>query len=414
MPQALLPTDTPRVAGIICECNPFHNGHARLLREVRKVVGEDGCIVCLMSGSFVQRGVPAAADPYLRAHATLIGVADLVLELPFPWSAADAERFAAAGISVLSRLPVELVAFGSESGDRTLLENAAALLARPGFEEHIAERVRAGTGAATALGDYLRRELAPSAPPDFPSSNDLLAIQYLRALQKSHAPMQVLTVKREGQDYRDDLLRDPNAPSATALRVLMREAAGDPDCLSAMLSGSMPDEALALWLDAVRCGAAPAAEDALLPFLHAYYRLADPEALSALAGLSGGLAHRITRAALDAPTPSAFWDALRSRLYTDARLRRALLFGAVGVTDGDLRSEPAHTTLLAANRRGCALLQARRRTDSSLSIVTKPADAPTDRQTYLARRADALYTLTTPKPTAAGAGLRRGAFIEKE
>lgn len=417
MSHPALLAQPPRVAGIICECNPFHNGHARLLRTVREAIGEDGCIVCLMSGRFVQRGMPAAADPYLRAHATLIGGADLVLELPFPWSAADAEHFAAAGVSILTRLPVELLAFGSESGDCRLLEAAADRLAQPQFAACMAAEVRAGTGAAAALSSYLRRELAELMPPsDFPSSNDLLAIQYLRALREQEPPLQVLTVRREGQDYRDESLRDPDAPSATALRFLLREAAGDPDCLAAMLSGTMPDEALALWLDAVRSGGAPADEDALLPFFHAYFRLADSEALSTLAGLSGGLAHRIRRAALEAPTPEAFWEALRSRLYTDARLRRALLFGALGVTENDLRAAPTYTTLLAADRRGRALLQCRRRqADGSLTVVTKPADAPDDRQTFLSRRADALYTLTTPTPSAAGDCLRKRAlFMENK
>lgn len=94
-------------AGVICEFNPFHNGHVRLLRAVRGALGDGVCIVCVMSGRFVQRGEPAAADPYLRARAALCGGADLVLELPFPWSAASAEHFADAGVSVLSGLGVE-------------------------------------------------------------------------------------------------------------------------------------------------------------------------------------------------------------------------------------------------------------------------------------------------------------------
>ena len=71
-------------SGVICEFNPFHNGHAYLLSRMREQVGEDGCVVCLMSGRFVQRGEPSIADPYLRARMALAGGADLVLELPFP------------------------------------------------------------------------------------------------------------------------------------------------------------------------------------------------------------------------------------------------------------------------------------------------------------------------------------------
>ena len=83
-----------RVSGVICEFNPFHNGHAYLLSRMREQVGEDGCVVCVMSGRFVQRGEAALADPYLRAETALAGGADLVVELPFPWSCAGAEHFA--------------------------------------------------------------------------------------------------------------------------------------------------------------------------------------------------------------------------------------------------------------------------------------------------------------------------------
>ena len=76
--------------GVICEFNPFHNGHGYLLSRMREQVGEDGCVICLMSGRFVQRGEAALADPYLRAEMALAGGADLVLELPFPWSAGSA------------------------------------------------------------------------------------------------------------------------------------------------------------------------------------------------------------------------------------------------------------------------------------------------------------------------------------
>lgn len=406
----------PPAAGVICEFNPFHNGHVRLLDAARAALGEGGCIVCVMSGRFVQRGEAAAADPYLRAQAALCGGADLVLELPFPWSAASAEHFADAGVSVLSGLGVGMLAFGTESGDMTVLRAAAEVLAKPDFPARSAARVRGGEGAAAALTALLREELSDMTLPDgFPSSNDRLAMQYLRAVHAAGDRITPLPVCREGQAYRDEILHDPSAPSASALRLLMREAAGDPDCLSAMLTGTMPDGALHIWLDAIRAGQAPADSSALLPFLHAFFRLADPDGLAGFSGLAGGLSHRLVRAALDSPTPDAFLSSMRSRLYTDARLRRAMLYAVTGVTDSDLRAAPAYTTLLAANRRGCGYLKclraAQRAGDCPLPVVTKPADAPACRQTELARRADALFTLCLPRPTAAGDCLRRRAAV---
>lgn len=410
----------PRAAGVICEFDPFHNGHARLLRAMREEVGKDGCVICLMSGRFLQRGGPATADPYLRAHAALHGGADLVLELPFPWSASGSETFAAAGVSILQRLRVGTLAFGSECGDPALLTAAAEVLAAPDFPAKCAARTREGLGATAALEQLLRDALTdPPLPQGFPSSNDLLGMQYLRAISASGIAMHPLILQRVGQGFREQqLLTNASAPSATALRSLMREAAEDPDVLAVMLEGTMPSASLAIWLDAIRAGAAPAREETLYPFLHAFFRLADPDRLSELAELSGGLSHRLVRAALDAATPDDFLNAIRSRLYTDARLRRAMLFGSLEVTDEDLHASPTFTTLLAADRRGCAFLKEHRaflRTEEGraygIPVVSRPAHAPTCRQTDLSRRADALFTLCLPRPEGAGSCLRRTANI---
>ena len=125
--------------GVICEFNPFHNGHGYLLSRMREAVGEDGCVICLMSGRFVQRGEPAIADPYLRACMALAGGADLVLELPFPYAAGSAEFFASAGVGILTRMGVERIAFGSESGDISLLIAAAEALNSPAFKSTYAD-----------------------------------------------------------------------------------------------------------------------------------------------------------------------------------------------------------------------------------------------------------------------------------
>ena len=104
-----------RIAGIICECNPIHGGHLYLMREARRQ-GADA-VVCVMSGCFTQRGEAAIADPHTRAHALILGGADAVVELPFPFSCAGAEFFAAAGVEILNRLGVGELWFGSECGD---------------------------------------------------------------------------------------------------------------------------------------------------------------------------------------------------------------------------------------------------------------------------------------------------------
>jgi predicted nucleotidyltransferase len=150
----------------------------------------------------------------------------------------------------------------------------------------------------------------------------------------------------------------------------------------------------------------------LLSFYHALYRVRSPEACKDTAEWNGGLAGHISRTARETATPEAFFEALRTKQYTDARLRRALLFGALEVTDEDVKAWPSYTTLLAANLRGRAYLKEWKRQSKSdghgFRVVTKPADAPEGRQRDLSESADALFTLCLPRPADAGALLRRG------
>lgn len=404
-----------RASGVICEFNPFHNGHAYLLSRMREQVGVEGCVVCLMSGRFVQRGEPAIADPYLRAEAALAGGADLVLELPFPWSAAGAEHFALGGVRILTLMGVDTLTFGSESGDIALLSRAAELLHTSAFRDLYASLCRSGMGTAAAYAAALQGTADPPLPVGFPSSNDLLGIAYLNALQRvaeeSHIPPIPQVVTRVGSGYREDTVEEGKYPSATALRLLMREAAYDPEALEAMLTGTMPEDSLNLILQGIRTREAPVVGDPLQAFYHLLYRITPPEEREDLAEWGGGLAAHVSRTAKETATPTDFFSALRTKQYTDSRLRRALLFGALHVTDEDIRAYPSYTTLLAANARGRAFLKAWKRqskdTPHRITVVTKPADAPLGRERELSELADSLFTLCFPSPRDAGDLLRR-------
>ena len=406
-------------SGVICEFNPFHGGHAYLLTRMRELVGTDGLVVCLMSGRFVQRGEAAMADPYLRAETALAGGADLVLELPFPWSAGSAEFFASGGVNILSRLGVDSLVFGSERGDLSLLTTAAEAVTSPAFRDTYADFCNRGMGTATAYAEALDRVCPVKLPKGFPSSNELLGIAYLCALKQyegvlGHTPTPH-TVPRLGAGYREDTLTSDEFPSATALRSVIREASSDPLALEAILDGTMPKDSLNILLGALRTEEAPLSNDPLLSFYHTLYRIKPPKDFEVCAEMGGGLANHICRCARETATPEEFFRDLRTKHYTDARLRRALLFGALGVTEQDLKTPPAYATLLAANAKGCAFLRewhkANKDTPDGFSVVTKPADAPEGRQKELSRQADALFTLCYPTPLAAGELMRKSPII---
>lgn len=409
-----------KTTGIICEYNPMHSGHAYQLRRAREN-GAD-CVIALMSGSFTQRGELAIADKYTRAEIALLAGADLVLELPYPYSSGGAEYFATAGVSILDRLSVDTLCFGSESADTSLLERAADIALSDEFRAAFAEAGRSGKGSAAAYFNLLGAFLGVE---DF-GSNDVLGVEYLKAIRSLRSAMKPFILKREGAAYHENALPENAHPSATALRVAIERALdvgenADAATAYAKTSG-LPEAVTAPFLRAVTTGNAPArlenAPEAVLTF----YRMHEPHDFFGIAEMHGGLAERISAAARDAATLSDFYRLASTKKYTDSRVRRAVLYGLTGVTEDDLRRPPAYVNLLGATAAGRAFLSHyRKQKDVTLRIVTRPAvilerteDVDFLRQAELQRRAEALYTLFLPEKKIAGIYLKaRAVMLER-
>ena len=378
-----------RTVGIICECNPFHAGHGYLIEQAKKS-GADA-VVALMSGHFVQRGEAAIVDPIARAEILLLGGADAVLELPFPYCAGSAEFFGGAGVEILDRLGVNELWFGSECGDLHRLERLSMAMDDPAFWESYAERTEGNEGTAAAFLSCLQSFCGDEDPCH---SNDILGISYLTALRRRGSNIKPVTIKRVGSAYRANSLEKEKFPSATALRRLWKEKG-----VEAVLP-YLPEGAREILIPSVEKGCSPAdlshAEGLILGSL----RLKDFTALEEIAELSGGLGNRMADAAKRATTLEELLCLTETKKYPTARLQRGILFALTGVTREDLRRSPAYVRLLAANERGCAFLAACRKT-SELPVVTRKIDLPTSdeakKQTAWAEKAYALYTLCTPK-----------------
>ncbi len=402
----------PSAIGVICEFNPLHNGHVYLLAEARRLVGEDGCVICVMSGQSTQRGDVAMIEPFTRGAMALTGGADLVVELPFPWCSGSAEAFAMGGVQILSEMGVSNLIFGSECGDLALLTRGVELIRSQEFLSLYAELCRDGMGTAAAYAKALHT-LDESLPQSFPSSNDLLGIAYLAAVRTLTRNMVAHTIKRRGQDYRDELLTDAAFPSATSLRNLIFEASCDPDSLALILESTMPKQALEILLSEIREERAPIDPLPLLCYAHMYFRLADTSP-SDIAETGGGLWAHLHKCALSTDTSEAFLSAAATRQYTNARLRRAILFGITGVTMDDIALRPSYTQVLAANQRGRAYLaMLRKNSSSSLAVITKPADAPEGRQRALNEKMDAVFAACLPQPRDAGWLMRKATHISE-
>ncbi len=373
-----------KTAGIICECNPMHGGHRYLIERARA----SGCdrVLCIMSGCFVQRGEAAIAEPYLRAEAIVAAGADAVLELPFPYAAASAEYFAAAGVDILSRLGVEELWFGSECGDIHALRRAAEVCESDAFREAYAEKAAKGAGTAEAYFATLRALCGEDVPI---SPNDILGIAYLRAIAKSGGGMTPVTVTRMGSGYREAGLSDGEFPSATALRA--KWVTDGKEAILALL----PAQCRAVYARAEAPFLWKHAERLVLGSL----RLCDPEALADIAELAGGLGNRLHQAAQEANGFEELVSLAATKKYPTARILRGILFALTGITSADLKAPPAYVRLLAATREGCRVLSECRR-EKEIAVITRKADLPVgtaaERQALLETRAWGLYALCAP------------------
>ena len=376
-----------KIAGIICECNPMHAGHVYLMNEAKRA-GAD-VLVCVMSGCFVQRGEAAIADPYARAEILVRAGADAVVELPFPYSASSAEFFGAAGVDILARLGIDELWFGSECGDVELLSRMADTADDPTFLASYTETARGNGGTARAYFDCLQAFCATDAC----SPNDILAVSYLRAIKKCPHPIRPVTVKRQGSGYSETKLTTDAFPSATALRRTWHK-----DGLSAILP-HLPAQTATALLREEALGHAPASLDCAERFLLGTLRMANPIALGALEGLSGGVAERLIDAATQATQLDELLTLAATKKYPDARLRRAILNAVIGVTPADVRVSAAYVRLLAANKTGCAYLAQMRRAPE-ITVITRQGDLPSDttakRQQALEMREKSLYSLCLP------------------
>ena len=360
--------------GIVCEYNPFHNGHLRQINEIKKVSDEP--IICVMSGNLTQRGEVAIVDKYERAKMAIEAGADLVFELPVPHCVSSAEYFASAGVYILSELGVSKISFGSESADAEEIMRIAEIAASDSFREECT-RLSQGEGSASAYFDLLAEKSGVSGI----KSNDILAIEYAKAIIKNRYVMKICPIKREGNSYRDTELVGGELPSASAIRESISRG-----CLNEIES-FVPKSTLDILKSNELADIANIQSGVLLAL-----RLAEPKKLD-IAIRDRGLVNRICALSHKSPSLEYLIEKLQTKKYTSAAIRRAILYILLGIKQSDLDARPTYTTLLGANDKGREYLSSIRKDERNISLITKPADAKDCRQLELDQKADALYSM---------------------
>ena len=388
-----------RVFGIICEYNPFHCGHKWQLDELRRRNGTEECgIVCAMSGEFVQRGDFAIERAHARAEAAVRGGADLVLELPLPWSIASAEGFARGGVGVLNATGiVDTLAFGSECGETEKLRRAAEALLRKDFSERLRDELSKGLSFAAARESAARALIGEDAGV-LAEPNDILGVEYCKALLQSGSTITPLAMERRAVGHNEGAAE--GFASASYIRALL---AGGEDA-SAFLTA----ESAAIYARECAAGRAPVtmknAERAILSRL----RMLEEVDFARYDSGGEGLYRRFYAAVRTAASVDELLGTVKTKRYAYARLRRMLFAAYLDIAAAELPQEIPYLRVLACNERGRMLLRAIKN-EGSAPVLTKSADVRSlseeaQRLFALSARACDQYVLAYPELRAAKGG----------
>ena len=394
------------VIGIIAEYNPFHNGHAYQIAHVRKNLHAD-YIVVATSGDYVQRGEPALLDKYTRARMALSSGADVVLELPVLWSTASAELFADAGISLFEKTGcVNGICFGAESGDLALLRRIADVLAAEpaDLKASLKYNLKSGSTFPKAREAALLSYFSGSAGQDgalpvsaealsslLASPNNILALEYLKALRRRASSITPYLLKREGAAYHETSIRSGASEvpaSASAIRhTLFADAAGacgnsadraSEDSADGILRHAMPQEALAILQD-YRADFPLLCADDFSSILGYLLLSSSATQLARTADSSPEFANRMQNQLPYYTSFSSFASRLKSKEMTLTRINRILLHSILGITSSDYACGNALDKIpylrILGFRKSAAPLLAALKASAAVPLITRSSQA---------------------------------------
>ncbi len=346
-----------RTVGLITEYNPFHNGHLHHLRESLRVTGAD-VSVAVMSGHFLQRGEPALVDKWVRAEMALTAGVDLVVELPLPWAASSAPDFARGAVQALDALGVDSLCFGSEVGEVEPLQHCADFLYD--HDSIVAQKtsklLRQGMNypqaRAQILTELLPEELDSAA---LAAPNNILGIEYLKALQQIESTIQPKTIKRIGAGYHDTKIGLNGIASATGIRKKLAEAEPIDDLLPSAVSQ--------LLQRVMAAGGIFSADNYFRLLLAQAFR--NPAEVVNFWLVENGIENRLLSAAENSSSLEELLVGLKSRQLTRTRIQRMLVSLLLGMDKKVIPQlfsvGPRYLHLLAVSEQGRQFLASSRK-----------------------------------------------------
>lgn len=335
-----------KITGIIAEYNPFHSGHAYQLSKISA-----DAVVAVMSGSFVQRGDVAVADKWTRAALAVKSGVDLVVELPAVFALSTAQKFALGAVSLLNDMGADELCFGSECGDTAPLMQAASLIENepPGISQKLKSFISGGMSYAAAREAAYSDKVTQGV---LSSPNNILAVEYIRALIRLNSKITPVTIKRLGAGY-NELTPRGGVASASAIRDILRNGGSAEEFTE--FSGTLNNLSR---LDSA---------------VTAKLRIMTAAELSQISDVGEGLENRILRAAAQYASVNEIAEAVKTKRYAMSRIKRILISALLGITSDMTLHMPDYIRVIAMNKNGRAALKEIKKR-SALPIIIKTAD----------------------------------------
>lgn len=402
-----------KVVGLITEYNPFHNGHKYHLEKSKELSGASHSIA-VMSGNFLQRGEPALFDKWERAEIAVKEGVDLVLELPTVYSCNSAEFFAHGSVSLLNSLNiVDSVCFGSEDGELKNINLLSDLLINEplDYKNILKKYLDLGytfpLARQNAIEEYLGNSLDTIDILNTP--NNILGIEYVKALKLLNSSINPLTIKRIKADYNSTKV-ESDICSATAIRGLLQE--GDENLNS--IKGVIPSESFNIIEKVISKGIGPIFAKDLEQIIFYKLRITSTKDLSYIHDMTEGLENRMKKGAILSTSYDELLHYLKTKRYTMTRLQRILIKTILGITKHDIATlvksmGPQYIRVLGFNAQGANLLKKIKK-ESSLPIVTNlkrfaPQNEYAKRMIEIDVNATNIYTLLYKNRTFTSGGL---------
>lgn len=397
-----------RTVGVIVEYNPLHNGHVYHIERAKQASGADA-VVAVMSGNFLQRGEPAAADKWARAEMALLAGVDLVIELPVAYSCQPAEWFAFGAVGLLDATGVvDDLCFGSESGELDWMLRAARLLYEEpeSFRALVRRQVQTGisypAAYSRAVQEFVHHTDAPEPPLPLPldQPNNTLGLHYLIALERLGSSIRPLTIARQQAGYHQEHIDDAAIASATAIRRLIFSHGRMED-----IAPYVPASTLHILMREQQMGRSPIRWSSFTTPLMHQLLIKTEEDLAAIHEVTEGLEYRLKQALprlAGTLSVDSLLDQLKTKRYTRTKLQRMLLRILLNHSKALLGPEQlsrgaGYIRVLGFTNKGRQLLR-RMRTVARKPVITRTAKQ-TDEYLHLDIRAASVYALAYTNPT---------------